>query len=51
MGRNGALSGRFHSKGADPMFSINLPDYFYDLSPEDYDKMVQISSNMGNMLD
>ena len=25
--------------------------YFYDLSPEDYDKMVQISSNMGNMLD
>ena len=33
MGRNGALSGRFHSKGADPMFSINLPDYFYDLSP------------------
>lgn len=25
--------------------------YFYDLSPEDYDKMVQVSSNMGNMLD
>lgn len=25
--------------------------YFYDLSPEDYDKMVQMSSNMGNMLD
>ena len=25
--------------------------YFYDLSPEDYDKMVQLSSNMGNMLD
>lgn len=25
--------------------------YFYDLNPEDYDKMVQLSSNMGNMLD
>lgn len=25
--------------------------YFYDLSPDDYDKMVQLSSNMGNMLD
>lgn len=25
--------------------------YFYDLSPEDYDKMVQLSSNMGNMVD
>lgn len=25
--------------------------YFYDLSPEDYDKMVRLSSNMGNMLD
>ncbi len=25
--------------------------YFYDLSPEDYDKMVQLSSNMGNMMD
>ena len=25
--------------------------YFYDLSPEDYDKMVQLSSNMGKMLD
>ena len=25
--------------------------YFYDLSPEDYDRMVQLSSNMGNMLD
>ena len=25
--------------------------YFYDLSPEDYDKMVQMSSNMGNMMD
>lgn len=25
--------------------------YFYDLSPEEYDKMVQLSSNMGNMLD
>ncbi|MBO6306029.1 MAG: M23 family metallopeptidase [Paludibacteraceae bacterium] len=25
--------------------------YFYDLSPEDYDRMVQLSSNMGNMMD
>jgi hypothetical protein len=25
--------------------------YFYDLSPEDYDKMVRLSSNMGNMMD
>ena len=25
--------------------------YFYDLSPEDYDLMVQLSSNMGNMMD
>lgn len=25
--------------------------YFYDLSPEDYDLMVQMSSNMGNMMD
>ena len=25
--------------------------YFYDLSPEDYDKMVQLSSNMGKMMD
>lgn len=25
--------------------------YFYDLDPEDYDRMVQISSNMGNMMD
>lgn len=25
--------------------------YFYDLNPEEYDKMVQLSSNMGNMLD
>ena len=25
--------------------------YFYDLSPEDYDKMVQLSNNMGNMMD
>ena len=25
--------------------------YFYDLSPEDYDRMVQLSGNMGNMLD
>ena len=25
--------------------------YFYDLSPEDYDKMVRLSSNMGKMMD
>lgn len=25
--------------------------YFYDLSPEDYDRMVQLSSNMGRMMD
>lgn len=25
--------------------------YFYDLTPEEYDEMVQLSSNMGNMLD
>ncbi|MBQ6985177.1 MAG: M23 family metallopeptidase [Paludibacteraceae bacterium] len=25
--------------------------YFYDLSPEDYDRMVQLSSNMGKMMD
>ena len=25
--------------------------YFYDLSPEEYDRMVQMSSNMGNMMD
>ncbi len=25
--------------------------YFYDLSPEDYDRMVQLSGNMGNMMD
>lgn len=25
--------------------------YFYDLSPEEYDLMVQMSSNMGNMMD
>ena len=25
--------------------------YFYDLSPEEYDLMVQLSSNMGNMMD
>lgn len=25
--------------------------YFYDLNPEEYDKMIQLSSNMGNMLD
>lgn len=36
----------FHGKPIDPR---NF--YFYDLSPEEYDKMVQLSSNMGNMLD
>ena len=25
--------------------------YFYDLSPEDYDKMVQLAGNMGKMMD
>ena len=25
--------------------------YFYDLSPEDYDKMIQLSNNFGEMLD
>jgi murein DD-endopeptidase MepM/ murein hydrolase activator NlpD len=25
--------------------------YFYDLSPEDYDRMLQLSGNMGNMMD
>jgi murein DD-endopeptidase MepM/ murein hydrolase activator NlpD len=25
--------------------------YFYDLSPEDYDRMLQLSSNAGNMMD
>ncbi len=25
--------------------------YFYDLSPEEYDRMVQLSNNFGNMLD
>ena len=25
--------------------------YFYDLTPEEYDKMLQISSNMGNTMD
>lgn len=36
----------FHNRPVDPR---NF--YFYDLSPEEYDKMVQLSSNMGNMLD
>ena len=35
-----------HGKAIDPR---NF--YFYDLSPEEYDQMVQLSSNMGNMLD
>ena len=25
--------------------------YFYDLSPEDYDRMIQLSNNFGEMLD
>lgn len=37
---------RYHGQPVDPR---NF--YFYDLTPEEYDKMVQISSNMGNMLD
>ena len=36
----------FHGSPVDPR---NF--YFYDLSPEDYDRMVQLSSNMGNMMD
>ena len=36
----------FNGKAIDPR---NF--YFYDLSPEDYDKMVQLSSNMGKMMD
>lgn len=36
----------YHGKPIDPR---NF--YFYDLDPEDYDRMVQLSSNMGNMLD
>ena len=36
----------FNGKPVDPR---NF--YFYDLGPEEYDKMVQLSSNMGNMMD
>ena len=36
----------FHGSPVDPR---NF--YFYDLSPEDYDRMVQLSGNMGNMMD
>ena len=36
----------YHNQPIDPR---NF--YFYDLSPEDYDRMVQLSSNMGNMMD
>jgi murein DD-endopeptidase MepM/ murein hydrolase activator NlpD len=25
--------------------------YFYDLSPEEYDQMIQLSNNFGQMLD
>lgn len=36
----------YHGQAVDPR---NF--YFYDLSPEEYDKMVQMSNNFGNMLD
>ena len=37
-----------HSQGR-PVDPRNF--YFYDLSPEEYDEMVRLSSNMGNMMD
>lgn len=37
-----------HFKGS-PVDPRNF--YFYDLSPEEYDRMVQLSNNFGNMLD
>jgi murein DD-endopeptidase MepM/ murein hydrolase activator NlpD len=37
---------RLHGKAVDPR---NY--YFYDLSPEDYDRMIQLSNNFGRMLD
>ena len=37
---------RLHGKPVDPR---NY--YFYDLSPEEYDKMIQLSNNFGQMLD
>ncbi|MCQ2311266.1 MAG: M23 family metallopeptidase [Paludibacteraceae bacterium] len=36
----------YHGKAIDPR---NF--YFYDLTPEEYDKMVQLSNNFGRMLD
>ena len=38
--------GRLHGKPVDPR---NY--YFYDLSPEEYDQMIQLSNNFGQMLD
>lgn len=37
---------RYHGEAVDPR---NY--YFYDLSPEEYDQMIQLSNNFGNMLD
>ena len=37
---------RYNGKAVDPR---NF--YFYDLNPEEYDLMVQLSGNMGNMMD
>ena len=37
---------RYNGKPIDPR---NY--YFYDLSPEEYDKMIQLSNNFGQMLD
>ena len=28
-----------------------MNNYFYDLSPEEYDQMIQLSNNFGQMLD
>ena len=37
---------RLNNKPVDPR-----NDYFYDLSPEEYDQMIQLSNNFGQMLD